>query len=200
MVIRDLLACGFCRLVHSLAAHRGIGFRSRPRDIIPLAARHPLVHRRLLMLLSISLGSIAHAVPAHGDTTAEPAYDQVMARIPGDTAGIAPVALAQLNIALHRAKKQAATALCKGSWLPDGEIVQQLGPLPVILTNYKTVWIYQVARRPVPLACEQASRAQFFQEMSRHLPAWVSIRPAGGLTTYRLGVAEPLPHPRLASH
>jgi hypothetical protein len=152
------------------------------------------------MLLSISLGSIAHAGPAPGDTTDVPVYDQVMARIPGDVAGIAPVALAQLNIALHRAKKQAATVLCKGSWLPDGEIVQQLGPLPVRLTDHTSAWIYQAARRPVPLACDQASRAQFFQEMSRHLPAWISIRPAGGPTSYRLGIAEPVPQPRLASH
>jgi len=143
------------------------------------------------MLLSIGLGGPAPAAPAPDVPAAfiMPDHDQVIARMPGTDAQIAPVMLAQLTIALHQAKKQAADALCQGHWLPDGERILQLGPVPVTQDDGSTVWVYQAARRALPLACEQVSRAQFFLEMSRHLPAWVTIRPAGQLTAYRQGNA-----------
>lgn len=165
-------------------------------------ASHPSISVRQILLLAIGLGGIAlTGSAAAGNPVAGilPEHDQVIARMPGEEAEIAPAMLAQLNISLHRAKKQAAASLCQGHWLPDGERVQQLGPLPVTLDDGSTVWIYQAARRPQPLACEQVSRAQFFQEMSRYLPAWVTIRPAGQLTTYRLGNAQFIPPPHLAT-
>lgn len=165
-----------------------------------MTARHPFLPRSLVALLSISLVSQAVAGTPQEDA-AEPSaagYDQIIARMPVEEAEIAPVALARLTIALHRAKKQAAETLCKGNWFADGELVQRLGPLSIALADHTTVWIYQASRQPAPLACEQVSRAQFFQEMSRHLPEWVSIRPAGLSTAYRLGVPLPPVHPHLA--
>jgi hypothetical protein len=142
-------------------------------------------------VLSISLGGPVPAAPAPDIPAAMimPDHDQVIARMPGPEAQIAPVMLAKLTIALHEAKKQAADALCQGHWLPDGERLMQFGPAPATLGDGSRVWAYQDARRALPLACDQVSRAQFFLEMSRHLPAWVTVRPAGQLTGYRQGTA-----------
>jgi hypothetical protein len=159
-----------------------------------MAVIHPPTLGKLVaLMLSATLAgfAVAGAEPEPAGTAAD--YDQVIARVPADQASIAPVALAELNIALHQAKKQAATALCNGNWFADGEVIQQLGPVPAAPAGDTTVWIYRTERRAMPLPCEHTSRAQFFQEMSRHLPAWISIRPAGQLTGYSQGDALPLP-------
>jgi len=165
-----------------------------------MAARNLLDPEKLIALLSAGLVQFAIAGTPPELTPADVLqdYDQVIAQIPGDHARIASVALAELNIALHQAKKQAALTLCQGHWMPSGEVVQQLGPLPVTQSDGGTIWIYQAARHAHPLACEHTSRAQFFQEMSRHLPAWISLRPAGELVTFSQGHVKPPPHPRLA--
>lgn len=152
-------------------------------------ASHLTLPARLAIVLSISLGDPVPAAPALDIPAAliMPDHDQVIARMPGGEAQIAPVMLAKLNIALHQAKKQAADVLCQGHWLPDGERILQFGPAPATLDDGSKVWVYRAARRAQPLACEQVSRAQFFLEMSRHLPAWVTVRPAGQLTAYRQG-------------
>lgn len=153
------------------------------------------------MALSISLGGQVCAAPAPELPAAliMPDHDQVIARMPGAEARIAPVMLAKLNSALHQAKKQAADVLCRGHWLPDGERFLQIGPTPATLDDGTRVWAYQAARRALPLACDQVSRAQFFLEMSRHLPAWVTIQPAGQLTAYRQGSALFIAPSRLAT-
>lgn len=149
------------------------------------------------MLLALGLGrhAPAEAPPAATDL----GYDQVIAQIPAEEAPIAPVALAHLNIALHQAKKQAVGQLCEGHWLADGEIVEEFGPSPVALADGGRAWIYEVSRTPRPLDCPRTSRADFFQAMSRYLPAWISIRPAGQTTAYAQGEALSQPHHGMAS-
>jgi len=118
------------------------------------------------------------------------AYDQIVARIPLGNAPIGAVALANLNIALHNAKQQTENSLCNGQWAPHGSVVFQQGPVAERSSPYTKEmpsWHYNVFRHPRELACGATSRAAFFLEMSRYLPDWIQIRPAGQFTAFRQG-------------
>ena len=118
------------------------------------------------------------------------AYDQIVARIPLRQASTGSVALATLTIALHNAKQQAEIKLCDGQWAAQGSLVFQQGPVikqSPAHTNKIPSWHYVALRHPRQLACGSNSRAAFFLEMSRHLPAWIKIRSAGQFTAFRQG-------------
>lgn len=118
------------------------------------------------------------------------AYDQIMAQIPVGHAPIGSVALANLNIALHSAKQQAEITLCDGQWTPQGTVVFQQGPAieqRLSRTDEIPAWHYVAFRYPLKLGCNTNSRAAFFLEMSRYLPGWVQIRPAGQLSAFQQG-------------
>jgi len=116
------------------------------------------------------------------------AYDQIVARIPLDYAATGAVALANLNIALHNAKQQAEITLCKGQWTPHGPVVFQQGPaIKRSPPQGMSSWHFSAFRQPAKLACGSTSRTAFFLEMSRYLPAWIKIRPAGQLIAFRQG-------------
>lgn len=118
-------------------------------------------------------------------------YDQVIASVPRNEAATASVALASITIALHRAKQSAEHELCGGRWAPRGNLLRRQGPAidrnPPGTAKTPTPWHYNALRQALPLACNKVSRAEFFLEMSRHLPAWIQIRPAGQLSAYRQG-------------
>lgn len=157
-----------------------------------MAANHPIKSSRTLALLLLAGMAVnrAHALPQTGEAGRQAQdYDQVVVQMPAEQAPIAAVAMARLMIALHTARKQAALSLCNGNWTPGGEPVQQIGPLALAPDPEASIWLYESLRRPRPLACKDVSRARFFMEMSRHLPAWISIRPAGQATAFRQGVA-----------
>jgi hypothetical protein len=111
--------------------------------------------------------------------------------MPRKAAPVASVALATINIALHNARLNAEQALCGGLWAPRGRLLHQQGPSIALmrLSPHKTVknWHYNTLREAQPLACKTVSRADFFLEMSRHLPDWILIRPAGQFTAYHKG-------------
>jgi len=153
------------------------------------------------MALFACLGHASASQPAPEtlNSTATAGYDQVIAHIPHDRAAIASVALAEVNIALHYAKKRTEDGLCHGNWTPSGEALRQFGPRPVAQRAEQKIWLYQSWRKAHPLACDGVSRAQFFLEMSRHLPAWISIRPAGQTTAFNQGFERPLPSAYLAT-
>ncbi len=138
-------------------------------------------------LLLIAIGSLG----THGNALAQ-GYDSVTAEIPAAQAAISSVALAKLNIALRTARLNAQQALCQGHWSPGGKMLLVSGPEPTVDTTGQSVWHYHSLRQPHPLACTGVSRAQFFLEMSRHLPEWVAIRPAGHAAVFRLGKIEPV--------
>ena len=123
------------------------------------------------------------------------AYDQIIAQIPVGRAPIGSVALANLNIALHSAKQQAEITLCDGQWAPQGTVVFQQGPAIEQRSSHANeipAWHYVAFRHPRELACNTNSRAAFFLEMSRYLPGWVQIRPAGQLSAFQQGESVPL--------
>ncbi len=130
-------------------------------------------------LLLLAASAAAQSPPNLAATSDAQDYDEVIAYMPQAQAEIASVALARLVIALHNAREQAARQLCNGTWTPSGAVVETVGPS---LTGYQAkqnAWFYHSLRHVFPLDCGQVSRAQFFVEMSRHLPAWVLLRPAG---------------------
>jgi len=167
-----------------------------------MAARCPFNSTRLptlLLLACLAVCSRAHALPEAAASTESLYYDQVSARIPRDQAPIASVAMARLIIALHSARKLAVQSLCNGNWSPAGETLQRIGPyLPPTQTSEDSVWIYQSLQRAQPLTCGEVSRARFFREMSRHLPAWISIRPAGQTTVFNQGAVQARHRPAFA--
>jgi hypothetical protein len=136
-----------------------------------------------LLLTSTDVGALPDASAA----TQALYSDQVIVELPLDQAEIAAVALARLTIVLHRAKQRAADTLCHGRWPPDGATLQQFGPVVVAQSPGDAVWRYETIRRALPLKCNGVSRARFFMEMSRYLPAWVTVRPAGETTCFRQG-------------
>jgi hypothetical protein len=146
---------------------------------------------RPLFLVTLCQPFSASAETVASDIQAS--YDQVIAKIPFNRAATAAVALAELNIAMHKAKKNAEQTLCHGNWSPTGETRQEVGPLVVKLNADQKIWLYRSLRRAHPLVCPRISRAQFFLEVSRHLPAWVSIRPAGQARVFNQGSVQPLP-------
>lgn len=152
----------------------------------------------LLLLPWLGRTFAAQPLPEAANLDVIDNYDQFIAQMPHNRAAIASVALAKLNIALRNAKNRAEQTLCHGDWTPSGEVLQQIGPLAVAPDGAPKIWLYQSLRRAHPLACDRVSRAQFFLEMSRHLPAWVSIRPAGQIISFSEGLAQPLPPSYLA--
>ncbi len=166
-----------------------------------MAAKYLFGSKTLIALPLIAcLGQAALASPSPEPAVVDPACDcdQLIAHIPSERAAIASVALARLNIALHTAKIRAERSLCQGDWSPSGETLQQAGPTVIASGGSDKVWAYQSLRRAQPLNCGQVSRTRFFQEMSRYLPPWVSIRPAGQTTAFNQGIARSLPSSYLA--
>lgn len=121
----------------------------------------------------------------------QPDSDQIVARISIKEAAIASVAQARVEIALHKARRKAEHLSCTGRWTPTGPIsMQQSGTGKVaarLVSQDSDYWYYRVARKPQPLTCENASRADYFLEMSRHLPEWVVIRLAGQQFAFQKG-------------
>lgn len=119
----------------------------------------------------------------HADYNARTSYDEVTAIVPRQQAEIPSVALAKINISLYRAKQLVEGQLCAGNWTPRGTLLYRQD------SQAADAWLFQTLRSPEALACPNVTRAEYFMEMSRHLPSWISVRPAGQMTTFRLGQA-----------
>jgi len=120
-------------------------------------------------------------------------YDQLDAILSRNLAPLPAVVIAEVNIALHRARKRAADKLCGGRWMPRGNKVREFGPLltepPSDGSTDDQVWIYRTLHHPDDIDCGNVTRSDFFQQVSRYLPAWITIRPAAQATAYRQGIA-----------
>ena len=121
-------------------------------------------------------------------------HDEVIAQVPRQQAKTPSVALAKTNIAVYRAKHLTEQRLCDGRWTPRGTLLYQhtSGKPDTRLRSTEgggDSWVVQTLRNPVNLACPGINRAEYFLEMSRHLPPWISVRPAGQITVFRLGQA-----------
>ncbi len=147
--------------------------------------------RNLLLALTAYLG-------IYGNVLAQE-YDSVIAEMPATQAATGSVALANLNIALRAARLQALETLCQGHWIPIGQTMHVTGPTLSVDASGQPVWHYQSLRQAHPLDCAGVSRIYFFLETSRHLPAWVTIRPAGYRAAFRSGKIEPSSSTSLAN-
>jgi hypothetical protein len=151
-----------------------------------------------LLLASSGIYSLAYSQPVQNSQPTGSAslskawaYDQVVAYPSLQQAPTAAVALAQINIALYQAKRNTEQSLCGGQWTPLGPFVEQQGPtigaLPDATYNSRVSWRFNSLRHPQNLSCSNVSRTRFFMEMSRHLPEWIQIRPAGQFTAFQQG-------------
>jgi len=103
--------------------------------------------------------------------------------VPRQQAETPSAALAKINIALYRAKQLTEERLCAGKWTPRGALLYQQG------SEAAGTWFFESFRTPDTLICTGITRTEYFMEMSRHLPGWISVRPAGETSTFRLGQA-----------
>jgi hypothetical protein len=117
------------------------------------------------------------------DSASRSSYDEVIAYVPHQQAESPSVALAKVNIALYRAKQLTEERLCSGKWTPRGTLLYQQG------SEASGAWFFESLRTPNVLICTGITRTEYFTEMSRHLPDWISVRPAGQTSTFRLGQA-----------
>jgi hypothetical protein len=148
-----------------------------------------------ILLASYGLQVCAESGPGFSyESDVNRAYDEVIAYVPHQQAETPAVALAKINIALYRARQVTEERLCNGKWTPRGILQYQQGPetaatLAGEQTHNNKSWFFQSFRNPGTLVCPNITRAEYFMEMSRHLPAWISVRPAGQATIFRLGQA-----------
>lgn len=163
-----------------------------------MPARKLSYSQALMLTILAGVCMQASASETTGALDAASRFDQVTVEMPAAGAPIGAVALARINISLRAARNLASNKLCGGNWTPAGQVAEVDGPHLTDKPNGE-VWHYRSLRRAPPLACEGVSRAQFFIEMSRHLPAWFNIRPAGYSITFRQGSLEPGSPPSVAS-
>jgi len=146
-----------------------------------------------LLLAASCAGVFAESSPGYyTDNDGRWSHDEVIAHVPRELAETPSVALAKLNIAVYRAKHLTEQRLCAGKWTPSGTLLYQYTPGETGFRsqeskNDRDTWLVQTFRNPVQLACPDITRAEYFLEMSRHLPDWISVRPAGQTTAFRLG-------------
>lgn len=155
-----------------------------------MSLRHQPRMKITALTLSCCLSLNLSADPTGPDRSLQTSlnYDLLLADIPRQQAPIASVALAKLQIALYQAKTRTEQQLCNGNWSPRGKTLSQSGPEFTVHSDTRNKnWHYRSLRQPHPLACPRVTRAQFFMEMSRHLPKWVVIKPAGQLTAFSQG-------------
>jgi hypothetical protein len=157
--------------------------------------------RGLCMLPLVAAFSTHAASPDTVSVTRTDAaeLDMISAQFSAEQAPIAAVALAEIALALNAAKHRTEHELCNGRWSPSGVAVSGSEPELITLHSGEQVWVIQSLRRPQPVACEQISRSRFFLAMSRHLPEWIQIRPAGQLSMFRAGEVMPPSAAALAS-
>ena len=136
-------------------------------------------------------GFMALAQPPADDPASPRRVDEVQARLPVERAATSSVVLARIQIALHRAYRNTSQSLCGGHWMPRGRLVFRQGPERLSNDGHPATngghWVYRALRHPPALDCKGVSRAEYFLEVSRHLPDWISIRPAGQLIAFRSG-------------
>ncbi len=146
----------------------------------------------ILLAISYTQARAESGMDAPLNTTSRWSHDEVIAYVPRQLAETSPVALAKINIAVYRAKQLTEQQLCAGKWTPRGTLLYQQGPEATAPRSHSSnsnrgSWYFQTFRNPETLVCPDITRAEYFLEMSRHLPEWISVRPAGQTTTFRLG-------------
>lgn len=144
-----------------------------------------LSYRPALLLVTLAGLCLQTSADETTDKVPPPSrFDQVVVEMPATEASTGAVALARINISLRTARERAVNSLCEGNWTPAGAIEKAIGPYLVETASGET-WHYRALRSANPLACRHVTRARFFIEMSRHLPSWFSIRPAGYRIAFR---------------
>ena len=142
------------------------------------------------LLLAICTASVASYAANPGTNQYQySSLDQITVWLPYDQAATAAVALAKINLLLYEAKKRAEQSVCGGQWHQSGVLLVENGPYLTTDTDIdQASWFYRSLRQPYTDACRKTSRMEFFREMSKHLPPWLTVRPAGQLTTFRQGM------------
>ena len=135
----------------------------------------------LLTLHGCALISDSHAPDISQIPAADPLLDHYIAWVPRDKAQTATVAEAMTHISLVNAREQTARQLCSGDWVMNGEVADNIGPLPASAPETAggyPAWYYRISHRPGLHGCQSTDARKFYHTLQENLPEWMDIKTA----------------------
>jgi hypothetical protein len=116
---------------------------------------------------------------------ADPMLDHYIAWVPRDRAQTATVAEAMAHISLVNAREQTARQLCSGEWVINGEVTDNIGPLPARAPESAggyPAWYYRISHRPGMHGCQNTDARKLYHTLRENLPEWMDIKTASTTT------------------
>jgi hypothetical protein len=114
----------------------------------------------------------------------DPALDHFIAWIPREDAQTATVAVALVQVKLGNAKGRTGKELCGGAWPMNGEVVDRVGPYPVLapvtLGGYPA-WYYRISHIPGFRGCAETASNDLYRNLKANLPQWITVKTAAVL-------------------
>ncbi|MGB5177614.1 MAG: hypothetical protein WBP44_02675 [Gammaproteobacteria bacterium] len=111
--------------------------------------------------------------------------DHYIAWVPRDRAQTATVAEAMAHISLVNAREQTARQLCSGEWVINGEVTDNIGPLPARAPESAggyPAWYYRISHRPGMHGCQNTDARKLYHTLRENLPEWMDIKTASTTT------------------
>ena len=112
---------------------------------------------------------------------ADPMLDHYIAWVPRDSAQTATVAEAITHISLVNAREKTAKQLCSGDWVMNGEVTENIGPLPTSApasAGGYPAWYYRISHQPGLQGCQTTDARKLYHTLQENLPEWMNIRAA----------------------
>ena len=135
----------------------------------------------LLTLHGCATISSTNPVAASHIPAADPLLDHYIAWVPRDKAQTATVAEAMTHISLVNAREQTANQLCSGNRVLNGEVADNIGPLPTSAPESAggyPAWYYRISHQPGLHGCQSTDTLKFYQTLRENLPDWIDIKTA----------------------
>ena len=126
-------------------------------------------------------GPYTNPIAASHIPDADPMLDHYIAWVPRDRAQTATVAEAITHISLVNAREKTAKQLCSGDWVMNGEVTENLGPLPTSApasAGGYPAWYYRISHRPGLHGCQTTDARKLYHTLQENLPDWMDIKAA----------------------
>ena len=105
--------------------------------------------------------------------------DHYIAWVPRDSAQTATVAKALTHISLVNAREKTAKQLCSDAWVMNGEVTENIGPLPTSAPESAggyPAWYYRISHRPGLSGCQSTDTQKLYHTLLENLPDWMDIK------------------------
>jgi len=134
---------------------------------------------------SSATSPLTHPVNTSQIPAADPMLDHYIAWVPRDSAQTATVAEAMTHISLVNAREKTAKQLCSGDWVMNGEVTENIGPLPTsapVSAGGYPAWYYRISHRPGLHGCQNTDSRKLYHTLQENLPEWMDIETASTTT------------------